>query len=268
MPLTSAVPKAMFPLVDSAGKVKSVLHVICEQAVSAGAEHIGVVVSPWQTEMVHAYLEAVREDDSLRSAARIECIMQTSLKGFGDAVLQGRSFVADEPFLLLLGDHIQVEDPGKPACSVQVTNAFCSTDAAAMVGMQPVPKDELSRVGVAGGVQMRQGMYRCTHFVEKPDLATARAKLVTPGLAEDTFLAHCGIYIFTPEVFDCIVQVSETAQKQGKEVELADAQALLLEKYPEKYYLYKIAGRAYDLGTPAGYADAQAVFRSRCQADR
>jgi UTP--glucose-1-phosphate uridylyltransferase len=127
-----------------------------------------------------------------------------------------------------------------------------------------VPKDELSKVGVASGVQIRQDIYRCTHFVEKPDLATARAKLVTAGLVEDTFLTHCGIYIFTPAVFDCIAQVSATAQKEAKEVELADAQALLLEKYPEQYYLYKIAGRAYDLGAPAGYTDAQAVFRGWC----
>jgi UTP--glucose-1-phosphate uridylyltransferase len=264
MPLTRAVPKAMFPLVDSTDKVKSVLHVICEEAASAGTEHIGVVVSPWHIEMVRAYLDAVCEDDSGKLAARIECITQSSPRGFGDAVLQGRSFVGDDPFMLLLGDHIQMEDPGKPACSVQVSNAFCSTDAVAMVGAQTVRKDELSKVGVASGVQIRENIYRCTNFVEKPDLATARAKLVTAGLAEDTFLAHCGIYIFTPEVFDCLAQVSETAEEEGKEVELADAQALLLEKYPERYYLCKIAGRAYDLGTPAGYADAQAAFRGRC----
>lgn len=261
-PLTSVVPKALFPLVDGDGRIKSVLHVICEHTMDAGVNQIGVVVSPWQDEMIRQYFAAVERDFG-KLPAGIEYITQVAPKGFGDAVLQGRNFVGDEPFLLLLGDHIQLAANGKPPCSVQVAQAFDAADATAMVGMQEVSSDELSKVGVAKGFPIQQDFYRCTRIVEKPDLTTARATLVTDGLARDTFLAHCGIYIFSPEIFDCIAQVSTTAQKRAKEVELADAQVLLLEKYPERYYLYKIAGRAYDLGTPGGYADAQAVFRSR-----
>ncbi|MHC4498715.1 MAG: sugar phosphate nucleotidyltransferase [Planctomycetota bacterium] len=262
MPLTSVVPKALFPLVDGGGRIKSVLHVICEQAMDAGANKIGVVVSPWQDEMIRRYF-AVVERDFGRLPAGIEYIKQSSPKGFGDAVLQGRNFVGDEPFLLLLGDHIQLAENGRSPCSVQVAQAFEAANAVAMVGMQEISKDELSKVGAAKGVPIGQDLYRCSCIVEKPDMSTAREKLVTDGLARDTFLGHCGIYIFSPEIFDCIAQVSTTAQKRAKEVELADAQALLLKKYPERYYLYKIAGRAYDLGTPGGYAHAQTVFRSR-----
>ncbi len=261
MPLTSAVPKAMFPLIDSDNRIKSVLHVIIEQAVSAGAKEIGVIVSPWQCEMVNAYLNAVGK--YTRLAERIECITQNSPRGFGDAVLQGRDFVEEEPFLLLLGDHIHVENAGSVPCGFQVADAFGSTDATAMIGVQPVSKDELSKVGVASGIEIGRNIYRCKHFIEKPDAATARNLLVTAGLDEDTFLAHCGIYVFDSEIFDCIAEINATAQMQGKEVELADAQGLLLKKYPEKYYLYKICGRAYDLGTVEGYIKTQAVFRSR-----
>jgi UTP--glucose-1-phosphate uridylyltransferase len=116
---------------------------------------------------------------------------------------------------------------------------------------------------VASGVEVHKGIYRCTDFIEKPDLLTARQKLVTEGLPRGTFLAHCGIYIFSPEIFDYLAAVSTTAQKSGKEVELAAAQSLLFKKHPEEYFLYKIAGRAYDIGTPAGYAEAQAAFRSK-----
>jgi UTP--glucose-1-phosphate uridylyltransferase len=261
-PLTSVVPKALFPLVDGDGRIKSVLHVICEQAIEAGGNKIGIVVSPWQDEMIRQYFAAV-ESEFGKLPAVIEYITQASPKGFGDAVLQGRGFIGDEPFLLLLGDHIQLAASRKPPCSLQVAKAFDAADATAMVGMQEVSSDELSKVGAAKGVPVGQDVYRCSCIVEKPDLSTAREKLVTDGLGEDTFLAHCGIYIFSAEIFDCIAQVSATAQKRAKEVELADAQALLLKKCPERYYLYKIAGRAYDLGTPGGYADAQAVFRSR-----
>ena len=38
------------------------------------------------------------------------------------------------------------------------------------------------------------------------------------------------------------------------EVQLADAQSILLRRRPDEYYLAQIDGRAYDTGTPAGYA--------------
>ena len=262
MPLTGAVPKAMFPFVNSNDKIKSVLHVICDEAISAGVESIGLILSPWQVKIIDAYLDTVHKDNSEGLSCRFEYIIQNSARGFGDAVMQGRDFVENESFLLLLGDHVHVNHFDKPTCALQVANAFCSTDAEAMIGVQTVSKDELSKVGVSSGAKIGQNLYRCKHFIEKPDLPSARAKLITDGLSVDTFLAHCGIYIFSPEIFYCIEQVNDIAQKEGNEVELADAQKLLLKKYPDKYYLYRISGRAYDVGTPKGYADAQTVFRS------
>jgi len=263
MPISSVVPKAMFPLVDGRNEIHSVLHVICQQVASAGIDAIGIVVSPWQTEMIRKYFETVQQSNSGRLPVSIEYLVQTSPKGFGDAVMQAAEFVGDEPFMLLLGDHIYVEDRDKLSCPAQVAKAFDSTGGVAMIGMQPVSTEELSKVGVATGAKIQQNTYRCTDLVEKPDLLTARRKLVTDGLPEGTFLAHCGIYVFAPEIFDCLSQIRVTAQKSGKEIELADAQGVLLKKYPKEYFLYKIAGRAYDLGTPAGYTDAQAAFRTK-----
>ena len=262
-PLTSVVPKALLGLVDGGGRLKSVLHVICEEAIAAGVGQIGVVVSPWQEQMVRDYFAAVESEFGGFGAA-IEYIRQVEPKGFGDAVLQCRDFVGDEAFMLLLGDHIHVAADGEAACGLQVAEAFSRSKAVTMVGVQPVAEDELSRVGAACGDQIGGDVYRCRRFIEKPDPAVARSELVTAGLADDTYLGHCGIYVFGGEIFECIEQAGAIAREVGKEVELADAQGLLLEKYPEQYYLYKIAGQAYDLGTPSGYADAQSVFRRCC----
>ncbi len=262
MPVTSVVPKAMFPLIDSTDNIKAVLHVICEHAVSAGAQSVGIVMSPWQVGIVQRYFEAAREYGFEELPARIEYITQTSPKGFGDAVLQARNFVGDEPFMLLLGDHIHIPDDDKPACAAQVVEAFDSAGAAAMIGMQTISATELSKVGVAGGIRIQQDTYRCTCFVEKPDIDTARRKLRTDGLPKDTFLAHSGIYIFTPEIFECIEEVAVAAEKTAGEIELADAQSLLLTRRPKKYLLHNISGRAYDVGNPAGYAEAQVAFRA------
>jgi UTP--glucose-1-phosphate uridylyltransferase len=263
MPVTSVIPKSMLPLVNSSNEIRPALHVICEQAISAGVESIGIVVSPWQIEMVRQYFATVREGGFADLPANIEYITQTSPKGFGDALLQGSNFVGEEPFMAMLGDHVCIEDSSKPLCIGQVVGAFDSVDAAAMIGMHLVSVDELSKVGVAGGVQVREDIYRCTCFIEKPDPLTARQKLMTEGLSKDLFLAHCGIYIFSPEIFDCLSQLSANVQEEGKELELADAQSVLLKRHPEEYFLYKIAGRAYDIGTPAGYASAQDAFGCR-----
>lgn len=180
MPVTSVVPKAMFPLVDRRDKVRSVLHVICQQAASAGIESIGIVVSPWQREMIQHYFATVQQSNpSSLPAVDIEYIVQTSPKGFGNAVMQTVDFVGDDPFMLLLGDHIYVEDHNKPPCPAQVAEAFDSVGGVAMIGMQPVATFELSRVGVASGVEIHKNIYRCTDFVEKPDPVTARQQLVT-----------------------------------------------------------------------------------------
>jgi UTP--glucose-1-phosphate uridylyltransferase len=263
MPVTSVVPKAMFPIVQSGNTVRCFLHLILEQIISAGIEHVGIVSSAEQTNMLKHYFESVLEGGYGRLPAHIKYITQPSPDGFGDAVLRAASFVGDDSFLLLLGDHIYIEEDGRLPCTAQVAGAFESSTGVAMIGVQQVSASELSKVGVAGGTKIKGDIYLCKSFVEKPDLKTARQKLVTDGLSEGTYLAHCGIYVFTAEIFDCLARVAEAAQGMRKEVELAEAQSLLLEKYPKRYFLCEIAGRAYDIGVPRGYADAQIAFQSK-----
>ena len=263
MPVTSVMPKAILPLVNDRDQIQSLIHVICKEAIMAGAEHIGLVVSPGQDQIISRYFASVERSSSEKLPAQIEFICQPRPDGFGDAVLRAKDFLGDEPFLLLLGDHIHIESRGEAPCAAQVAKAFDSVDAVAMVGMQTVPIDELSRVGVATGSLIQPHTYRCTYFVEKPDPATAWEKLATEGLPEGSFLAHCGIYVFSREMFNCLSQVRRSSHRTNKEVELADAQTILLKKYPERYFLHEVRGRAYDIGTPSGYSCTQAAFRKR-----
>src|SRR5262245_45141980 len=87
-------------LVDRDGETKSALRIIIDEAVAAGIEDIGVVVAPGDA-------------DTFRSAAgnhaaRLQFLEQTDPRGFGHAVLTGRTFTGDAPFLLLVGDHLYV----------------------------------------------------------------------------------------------------------------------------------------------------------------
>jgi len=260
-PITCACPKALLPLVDSAGRARSVFHHVLTEAAAAGAAEAAVVISPGQRELIERYLAGVPAGDPLPLPAHIRYLVQPEPAGFGDAVLRAAGFVGENDFLVLLGDHVHLAEPGRGACAAQVAEAFAAHTAEAMVGMQPVAAAELPRVGVGRGEPLRGNVYRCTAIVEKPTEAQARAELVTPGLPEGTYLAHCGIYAFSPRIFACLSELRSRVEAGG-ELQLTDAQQMLLAERPEGCYLVRIAGSAHDTGTPEGYAATFAAVRA------
>ncbi|MFB3893523.1 MAG: sugar phosphate nucleotidyltransferase [Phycisphaerae bacterium] len=264
--LARAVPKAMFPLVGADGRIRPVVQCIIDEAMSAGVEQVGLIVSPAQVELLRTYFDALAAEDSGRVRRAAEFIVQPSPEGFGEAVARGAKFAGDEPFMLLLGDHVYKAAHDAKPCAAQVADAFAWQGGAAMIGMQTVGPEELPKVGTAGGepigpetacVGNESRIYVCRRFIEKPSIETARHELRTPGLGEDQYLAHCGIYVLTSEIFDCLRELSARPRPAGKEIQLADAQSMLLARHPNNYYLYRIDGRAYDTGTPGGYLATQ-----------
>jgi UTP-glucose-1-phosphate uridylyltransferase len=76
------------------------------------------------------------------------------------------------------------------------------------------------------------------------------------GLEDGRYLAHCGIYIFDAEIFDCLEREQSKVKTRGGELELAAAQVRFLQRYPDSHYLLRIDGKAYDMGNPEGYLKA------------
>lgn len=253
MPLTSVVPKALFPLVETDGRIKAVLHVILEEVRDAGIDEMCIIVSPGQEEMIRRYLDAARNFYGEMLPAEISFAEQSNPKGFGDAVLEAKHFIGAEPFVLLLGDHIHLSCSGRASCISQVVKAFDTVGPKAMIGVHDVDEAIIHTMGVAAGTLIEERVYHCTEFVEKPDRETARRRLRTQGLPEGRYLAHCGIYIFDAEIFGCL---QEEGENSNRELELAAAQGRLLQRYPESYYLCHIDGMAYDTGNPEGYLSA------------
>jgi len=259
-PLTRVLPKAMLPLPFGRRALVPVVHRICAEAAAAGVAEAFVVVSPPQRAAIGGYLAAAGAEGLPELPAEIHFVVQAAPGGFGDAVMCGAEFIGDEVFLLMLGDHVHIAGAGRPPCAAQVLAAHEEFGGVAMIGVQPVEAGELSGVGVAGGEPIRGGVYRCRDFVEKPDPATARRRLATAGIAEGSFLGQCGLYVFGPQIFDCLEAIRRSGPARGGEIELADAQSMLLERHPADYRLRVIDGRAYDTGTPEGYQRAFAAF--------
>jgi UTP--glucose-1-phosphate uridylyltransferase len=260
-PICKAVPKAMFALVDSRGRLRPIVHHICMEASAAGIDSVALVVSALNTDMLHRYFTAAAKESSADLPVNIDFITQPAPRGLGDAILQAERFVGADPFLVLLGDHVYMSDDRARPCAAQVVDAYADhRGAAAMVGMQVVGPDVLPTVGVARGHLVKDNVYLCGEVVEKPDLATARARLVSPDLPADKFFAHSGIYLFSPDIFACLRQLDSGYRPTGEELQLTSAQEMLRQRRPKDYFLTRLAGTCLEAGTPAGYAAAQAAM--------
>ncbi len=261
-PLSTVVGKCFWPLAHPAGRVRPVLHWILADAAAGGIEQALLVVSPDQRAVVEAYLAAAGECGDADLPTVVECVEQPTPAGLGDAVLRARGLVGDAPVLLMLGDHVHRPAAGRPSCTAQVLEAFASRPATAMIGVQPAGEAELLRVGAVAGEPVGEDTYLARDFIEKPTPAQARARLRTPDLPEGMFLAHCGLYAFSPAIFDCLEDTAQRAADDACELELAAAQELLLRRCPDSYFLRRIRGESLDTGTPEAYVRAFERFRA------
>lgn len=265
-PLGRAVPKSLFPLIDPAGRLKPIVQFVIDEARSCGVEQIGLIVAPGHVDLLRKYFTAVRKVTTGGPTDWIDAIVyinQPAPAGFGEAVARGADFIGDEPFLLLLGDHVYHADAGQPSCTKQTVQAFERHNPMAMIGVQEVSREQISMVGVCAGDVLDGRTYRCRAIVEKPDLQTAQQTLCTPGLPAGRFLAHNGIYVFTPDIFQYLTRLALEDRPMGQEMQLTDAQILLLGQNPDRYLLHLVAGSAYDTGTPAVYLNALEALRPR-----
>jgi UTP--glucose-1-phosphate uridylyltransferase len=134
-PASDTVGKAMLPLVDRDGLTKPVLQIIAEEALESGIEEICVVTAPgdeavyrshfrnYATNLSSTYKGADRAEEQVRRLAdleqRLRFVAQAEPEGYGHAVWCARSFVRDEPFLLLLSDHLYLSSE-KRRCARQL----------------------------------------------------------------------------------------------------------------------------------------------------
>ncbi|NBB94853.1 MAG: hypothetical protein GVY16_03845 [Planctomycetes bacterium] len=259
MPWTAAAPKALLPLVDPHRRIRPVIHWILADAKAAGVDAAALVISPDQQPLLRTYLDALDAEQRDEVPSRIEMIIQDRPAGFGEAVLRTQEFVGAAAVMVMLGDHVHMADLGCPPPAAQVARAWRDHRGTAMIGVQVVDADELPRVGTCRGEPTDEpGLYVCSVFVEKPPAEVARGELRTPGLANGTYLAHNGIYIFSAAIYDCLGELAAGAN--DGEVELAAAQALLLNRCRGDYRLFHPDGRACDVGTPGGYAATFEAF--------
>jgi UTP--glucose-1-phosphate uridylyltransferase len=272
-PATSVVQKEMLPLVDRDGLTKPVVQIIAEEALEAGIEEICLVVSPGDEHQFRQHFRAITEEIlpafagkewALRESeklARIERVLtyavQDAPEGYGHAVYQTRQFVGDEPFLLLLGDHIYISQ-NEERCARQLIDVYNRTAAEAMSSVKRTPASLLHLFGTMAGVPVEHspGLYSVAAIEEKPAVEHASKHLLTPMLPPGYFLCHFGMHVFSPAIFECLEHLIRNNIRSRGEIQLATAQQLLRQRISD-YYCYEIIGERYDTGVPFGLMEAQ-----------
>ena len=161
-------------LVDRDGAQKSVLRIIVEEALRAGVEDICVMLCPGDEA---AYAEAAGEIN-----ARLVFVPQPEALGYGHAIYCARDFVAGQPFLHLVGDHLWVGQGGQ-GCATQLVEV-AEAESCAVSAVQASRESLLPYYGTVGGrrVPGRQDLYVVEDVIEKPTPTEAEQRLLVPGL--------------------------------------------------------------------------------------
>lgn len=247
LPATKAMPKEMLPIVN-----KPLVQYGVEEAIEAGLSEIGLVTGRGKRaisdhfdvsfELEHQiagsdkekYLASIR---NVMDKASFSMTRQRSMKGLGDAILNGKRLIGNEAFAVVLSDDFCVaKDDGVLKQMVDLYRQYqCS-----IVAIEEVPMEDIHKFGVIAGDPIRDDLYRISDMVEKP-----------PADKAPSNLAIIGRYILTPDIFDILEQTPP-----GKNNELQITDALLTQAKGGGVLAYKFKGQRFDCGSVKGFVEA------------
>ncbi|MCX6724384.1 MAG: sugar phosphate nucleotidyltransferase [Candidatus Staskawiczbacteria bacterium] len=199
LPLSRAIPKEFFPLVD-----KPVIQYIIEEVKKTGIKEIVFVVSPGQKTVLDYFqkspelektlvkrkkdkiLKELKDFEEIFEDITFSYVVQKKPLGDGQALLQAAKKVNGEAVAVSFGD--DVVDSDEPALS-QLINIF-NTCSAPVVALKQLPREKLPAYGVVAVEKIAHNLYKIKKIIEKPELSEAPSNLVVVGK-----------YVLTPEVF-------------------------------------------------------------------
>ena len=264
-PATKAVPKALFPIIAQDGLAKPIIQLIIEEAITAGVEEVCLVAQPHQVEPITDYFsgnvpDAIREKPELAVQAdslveigkRLQFAIQAEPKGFGHAIYCAKDFAAEDPVMILLGDHLYISETDD-SCAKQLADVYTQVGKS-VTSLDVCDESELSVNGIVQGSPEPEAsrLFALAHIAEKPTVDYAREHMRVEGIwdAQEThqYLCHFGIDLLTPLLFDILDYNYRNQILTHGEIQLRDAMAEVVKQ--EGMFGYRVAGSRYDTGNP------------------
>lgn len=250
LPATKAIAKEMLPIID-----KPTIQFIVEEAIASGIKDIIVVTGKAKRPIEDHFdsnfeleynLQQTGKDELLAlveetTEIRLHFIRQKRLKGLGDAVIQAKTFVGNEPFVVMLGDDIMVDEV---PLTKQLMNNYDERKAST-IAVIPAPHEDTSKYGVIEPIEeVSQGIYSVNSFVEKPEPEDAPSNL-----------AIVGRYLINQEIFEIL---ENQGPGRGGEIQLTDAIDTL--NKTQRVFALEFKDKRYDVGNKLGMLEANIEY--------
>lgn len=271
-PASDTVQKAMLPFIDRDGLTKPVIQVIAEEALDSGIEEICIVCAPGDEEVYRLHFRGLEEnllkafedaewanEQSKRVAElerRLHFAVQETPEGYGHAVYCAKEFVGEEPFLLLLGDHLYISEEER-RCAQQVME-LAEQESCSVSAVHATREHLIHQYGTVAGKRISDRVYQVETVVEKPTLSKAETELLVPGLRVGFYLCFFGMHVLTPELFTILGRHVDTNHREKGEIQLTPALQELANQ--ERYLALETRGARYDIGVRYGTVEAQVAM--------
>ena len=271
-PASKATKKELFPIVDRDGIAKPAILLIVEEALDAGIEEVVIIVQEADLDEFNSFFNGQIPIENynklprqfqeysrriLDMGRRIKFIVQSAQEGFGHAVYSAFEAVGNEPFLLMLGDHIY-RSTGESSCARQLMDAYQKLGTS-ILGLRLTPEEQIGNFGTVTGVWIKnESVLNVTEFSEKPNLDYARTNLRVPGLPDNEYLTVFGQYIIKPILFEFLREHIENNVRERGEFQLTSALDRLRQE--DGFLGLMIEGKRYDIGLPEYYLETLRTF--------
>jgi UTP-glucose-1-phosphate uridylyltransferase/mevalonate kinase len=267
-PASKATKKELFPIVDRDGIAKPAILLIVEEALKAGIDDVILIVQEHDLEAFQTFFNVQVAIENYNKLPRhfqeyaqrileigrhVSFAIQDKQEGFGHAVYCAREAVGNEPFLLMLGDHIYRSE-GERSCAQQLIEAY-NKHGKSVLGLRRTPEDMIANFGTATGIWIEdeEGLLSITEFAEKPTVDYARNNLRVTGLPEDEYLTVFGQYIIKPQIFDYIKEHIQHNVRERGEFQLTSTLDRLRQE--DGFLGLVVDGQRYDIGLPEYYLE-------------
>jgi UTP-glucose-1-phosphate uridylyltransferase/mevalonate kinase len=276
-PASKATKKELFPIIDRDGIAKPAILLIVEEALKAGVEEVIIIVQEPDLEAFRSFfnIQVTIENYNklpihfqdyakrlLEIGRQVTFAIQETQQGFGHAVYCARELIGNEPFLLMLGDHIYRSN-SEHSCASQLIETY-NRYGINVLGLRRTPENMIANFGTVAGEWLKEEedrLLNVTEFSEKPTVDYARNNLRISGLPDDQYLTVFGQYIIKPQIFDYLEEhIKNNVREQG-EYQLTSALDRLRQE--NGFLGLVVDGQRYDIGLPEYYLDTLIRFSQK-----